>query len=60
MNRGREPEEKPWDQRILELLPSGVDETLLAENLRLTPDERVRNMISALASIEAMRSKPKE
>ncbi|WP_437669363.1 hypothetical protein [Sorangium sp. So ce131] len=44
--------EKSWDQRILERIPSGVDPSLIAENLRLTPTERVERMRKALEFIE--------
>lgn len=35
---------------------SGIDRTLLRENLRLTPAERVDKMIAALRFAEAVRS----
>lgn len=39
---------------------SGIDRTLLRENLRLTPAERVLRMIAALRFAEAVRhSQPK-
>ncbi|MGK3987366.1 hypothetical protein [Sorangium sp. So ce136] len=44
--------EKSWDQRILERVPSGIDASLIAENLRLTPTERVERMRKALEFIE--------
>jgi hypothetical protein len=37
-------EERAWDQRIFELVDPGVDGTLIAENLRRTPTERLRRM----------------
>ena len=33
-----------WDQRIFQLEDPGVDGTLIAENLRRTPTERLRRM----------------
>ena len=33
-----------WDQRIFQLVDPGVDGTLIAENLRRTPTERLRRM----------------
>ena len=48
--------DKTWDQRILEQIPSGVDVTLIDENLRLTPTERVEKMRRALAFIEEARA----
>ncbi len=40
---------------ILELYRKDVDRTLLRENLKLTVDQRVRKMISALKFAEAVR-----
>ncbi|WP_394822832.1 hypothetical protein [Pendulispora albinea] len=50
-----DPGEEPWDVRILNLLPSSIDETQLDENLKLTPEERLLKMLAALRSIEAAR-----
>src|SRR5262249_19210465 len=36
--------ELTWDQRIFQLVDPGVDGTLIAENLRRTPTERLRRM----------------
>jgi hypothetical protein len=47
--------EKTWDERILEAIPSGVDETIVAENLALTPTERLQKMLSVLAFVEEVR-----
>lgn len=44
---------------VIELFKRDVDRTLLRENLRLTPDERVRKMISVLEFVEELRSAPK-
>jgi hypothetical protein len=33
-----------WDQRIFQLIDPGVDGTLIAENLRRSPTERLRRM----------------
>ena len=33
-----------WDERIFQLIDPGVDGTLIAENLRRTPTERLRRM----------------
>ena len=49
-------DEKPWDVRILERIPSGVDGTLVAENLRLTPTERIEQMVALLALMDDLRS----
>ena len=40
----------------VEAYKSGIDRTLLRENLRLTPAERVDKMIAALHFAEAVRS----
>ena len=40
----------------IEAYKSGIDRTLLRENLRLTPTERVERMIAALRLAEAVRS----
>ncbi len=37
-------DDKPWDVRILELIDSGIDVTLIDENLRRTPSERLERM----------------
>jgi hypothetical protein len=37
-------DDRSWDQRILALVDPGVDGTLIAENLRRTPTERLRRM----------------
>ena len=34
-----------WDQRILALVDAGIDTTLIEENLRRTPTERLRRML---------------
>jgi hypothetical protein len=37
-------ENASWDQRILSRMPEGVDPTLIAESLRLTPGERLARL----------------
>lgn len=44
-----------WDQRILALLPSSVDETQVAEALSLTPTERLMKLQALLESVEALK-----
>ena len=51
-------QEKTWDQRIFEKIPSGVDVSLIEESLRLTPTERLERMRQVLLSLEAARKKP--
>jgi hypothetical protein len=45
-------DEAPWDVRILELIDSGVDGTLIEENLRRTPTERLARMQAMLSFLE--------
>lgn len=40
---------------MIEAYKDGIDRTLLRENLRLTPAERVEKMIAALRFAEAVR-----
>ena len=51
-----EPPGKAWDQRVFERLDSGVDPTLIAANLLLTPTERVEKMMRALDLILELRA----
>lgn len=44
-----------WDQRILALLPSSVDETQIEEDLRLSPTERLLKLQALLESFEALK-----
>jgi hypothetical protein len=43
-----------WDRRILERIESGVDVTLIEENLKLTPTERLERMEAMLRMLEEM------
>jgi hypothetical protein len=47
--------EKTWDERILERIASGVDETLIDQNLKLTPTERLEKMCRVLEFIDDVR-----
>jgi hypothetical protein len=49
------PREKSWDERILERITSGVDETLIEQNLKLTPTERLEKMSRVLEFIDDVR-----
>ncbi|HXH83020.1 MAG TPA: hypothetical protein VNN07_08845 [Candidatus Tectomicrobia bacterium] len=51
------PDERTWDQRILELIDAGVDGTLIAENLRRTPTERLRRMQEMARFVEELRDR---
>jgi hypothetical protein len=46
----------PWDVRILRAIDSGVDESLVAERLKLTPTERIETMRQALLTAEDLRA----
>lgn len=45
---------------VIEAYKAGVDRTLLRENLKLSPDERVRKMISVLRFAEEVRRSGRE
>jgi hypothetical protein len=49
-------DDRPWDARILERIESGVDRTLLMENLALSPTERLERMQSVLQFVEDARA----
>ncbi len=42
----------PPDSKIAEAAKFGVDLTLLARNLRLTPEERINEMVEAIEDVE--------
>lgn len=50
------PPEEPWQYRILAVLPSSIDDSQLAIDLRLTPTERVEKMCRLLEAAEALRA----
>lgn len=43
-----------WDERILALLPTSVDQTQLAEALRLTPTQRLERLQALVESVAAL------
>jgi hypothetical protein len=45
----------PWDARILARIDAGVDPTLIVENLRRSPTERLRRMQQMLRFVEQVR-----
>jgi hypothetical protein len=47
--------ELTWDQRIFQLIDPGVDGTLIAENLRRTPTERLKRMPDMVQFLEDAR-----
>jgi hypothetical protein len=46
-----------WDERILACMPSGIDVTLIEENLKLTPTERLEKLCAFIEFIEGARSR---
>lgn len=44
---------------VIERYKQDVDLTLIRENLRLTPEERIRKMMAALELVEAIQSSTK-
>jgi hypothetical protein len=44
-----------WDQRIFAVVDSGVDDSLLRENLKLSPTERIEKMREVLLFAEESR-----
>jgi hypothetical protein len=51
-NSAAQREDAPWDARILELIDAGIDGTLIEENLRRTPTERLARMQAMLSFLE--------
>ena len=55
------PEKSPagptWDERILSLVDPGVDGTIIEQNLRRTPTERLRRMQDMARFIELARDR---
>lgn len=50
-----DPPARGWQHELLEKLPSGVDETQIIENLKLTSTERLERMLGFQRQIEEMR-----
>jgi len=47
--------ELPWDARILARIDAGIDVTLVVENLRRTPTERLQRMQDMLRFLDQVR-----
>jgi hypothetical protein len=47
---------KTWDQLVFEKIPSGVDPSIIRENLKLSPSERIEKMQRSLALVAALRN----
>ncbi|MEO1171604.1 MAG: hypothetical protein AAFX94_06080 [Myxococcota bacterium] len=45
---------------VIELYKKDVDRTLIAANLRLTPDQRVRKLVELVNAMEALRTAPRK
>jgi hypothetical protein len=50
-------DELTWDQRIFQLIDPGIDGTLIAENLRRTPTERLERMQDMARFLEDARDR---
>jgi hypothetical protein len=48
--------EEPWQYRVLELLPPGVDRAQLAAAQRLTPTERLESVVALVELGNELRS----
>ena len=48
-------EEEPWQYRVLDRLPPGVDEAQLARTLAMTPSERLDAAIELMRFAEELR-----
>jgi hypothetical protein len=48
-------DQKTWDERVFEKIDPGVDASLIRENLKLTPTERIEKMQRALALVDDLR-----
>lgn len=48
--------EEPWQYRVLDQLPPGVDRTLLERALAMTPTERLDAAIDLMETGEALRA----
>ena len=48
--------EPHWMDPILEIYKRDIDVTLIDENLKLTPGERIRNLQSAVRGLMALRA----
>jgi hypothetical protein len=50
------PVDEPWQYRVLDALPAGVDRAQLERNLQLSPTERIEAMMTLVATAEALRA----
>jgi hypothetical protein len=48
-------DQKTWDELVFEKIEPGVDPSIIRENLKLTPTERIEKMQRALALVDDLR-----
>ena len=48
-------EQKTWDELVFEKIDPGVDASIIRENLKLTPTQRIEKMQRALALVDDLR-----
>jgi hypothetical protein len=48
-------DQKTWDELVFEKVEPGVDASIIRENLKLTPTERIEKMQRALALVDDLR-----
>ena len=49
------PVTEPWQYRVLDMNPPSLDEASLREGLRMTPDERVADVVRLMEFADALR-----
>jgi hypothetical protein len=54
------PRDEPWQYRVLDALPAGVDEAQLREAKRLTPEERIARAEELARLAEELRNATKK
>lgn len=47
--------DKTWDERVFERVEPGVDPTIIRENLKLSPTDRIQKMQRTLALVDDLR-----
>lgn len=54
------PVTEPWQYRVLDLNPQSLDEASLQEGLRMTPDERLADVVRLMEFADALRRAKQE
>ena len=49
-------EDEPWQYRVLDVLPNGVDAAQLEKALRLTPSQRIDAAVELMEAGEALQA----